>query len=229
MDRKFHVLALHSLDQKTVGVNHNASVARLHRYNHLVELLLDANAQELHCRLDHSRRGVAQLIDDMLGQRAVVYAYAECNATLAALLDKSLQLATACAVVTRVYAHLVDRLSSDRCNLGYKVNVGNDSGRVALLAHLRYDVAQRLALALALRCKAHDGCSGIGYALDLCYACFHVGSRRVGHRLHRNRVVATNGCCSDFNLATLSSTVFAQIHTTNIIKTLVFLLSLRKR
>ena len=71
---------------------HHACIARFHRNNHLVELLLAAYSQELHCRDHHTLWRVTPLVEDALCQRAVVYTYAERNTSFAALCDESLQL-----------------------------------------------------------------------------------------------------------------------------------------
>ena len=193
-------------------MDHHARIARLHRDNDLKELLAHADTQKLHCRLDHTGRGVAKFVDNMASQRAVINTDTQGNATLTTLLDKGLKLAATCAIVARVDTHLIDRIGCDRGYLGYEMNVGNDGCRVAILAHLGHDIGQRLALALTLRCEAHNGCSGIGYALHLRHALRNIGSSGVCHRLHCNRVRAANHGRSNSYLATLSANIFCQLH-----------------
>ena len=63
-----HILALHSLHQEAIGVYHNACIARLHRDDDLVKVLLHADSQKLHSRGDHTLRGVAILVKYMFGK-----------------------------------------------------------------------------------------------------------------------------------------------------------------
>jgi len=60
MNRIVHPLGIHRLDQQPVGVDHHARVARLHRDDHLVEIALAADAQELHRRDDHPLRRASE-------------------------------------------------------------------------------------------------------------------------------------------------------------------------
>ena len=92
MYRIGHPLAVHRLDQKAVGMNHDARIARLHRHHDLIERLFAADAQELHRRGHHPFGGIAPLVENALRERTVIHADADRHAALPASVDEGFEL-----------------------------------------------------------------------------------------------------------------------------------------
>ena len=212
MDRIAHPLGLHRFDQQAVGRHHHARVARLHRNDHPVEPLPPADAQELHGRDDHPLRRVAPLVENALGQRTVVDPDAQGDAPFAALRDQSFELTVVRAVVARIDAHLVDVSGGDGRRLGQEVDVGDQRGVDALLAHAAGDGLQVFGLAPPLRRETHDAAAGRGDAGDLPHARFGVVGIGVGHRLHRHRIRSADLHAADGDLVRLAPHKFVEIH-----------------
>ena len=187
-----HPLRLHRLDQQPIGMYHDAGVARFHRHNRLVEMLLGADAQKLHRRSHHALRRIAPLVHDMACQRAVIYAYAQCHSALSALGNQLLQTAVVGTVIAGVDAHLIDIIGGNHGNLGYEMDVCHYGCRITVPAQTRYDFGEVLALFATLRRQPHYRRTRIGYALDLGNARCGIGGRGVGHRLYGNRTIASD-------------------------------------
>ena len=100
----------------------------------------------------------------------MIHADTQSNTSLATLRDKGLQLTIRGAVVTRIDTHLIDISRRNRSHLGYKVNIGHDSRRVAIFTQLGHYIFEILALLTPLRRKTHNACTSIGYALGLRHA-----------------------------------------------------------
>ena len=186
MNRVGHRLLAHCRHQQSVGIDHHARIARLHRNDHLIEPFGSADAQKLHCRHDHTLGRIAPLVKNTLGKRAVIDANAQSNTSRAALLDQSLQTAIRRAVITRIDTHLIDRLGSDLRHLRDEVNIGHNGGRKALRAQLSHDISQILALARTLCREADNRSTRAIDTLDLRHACGGIVGVGVGHRLHGN-------------------------------------------
>ena len=149
----------------------------------------------------------------------MVYTNTQRHATLSALVDKRLKLTTFGAVVTRVYAHFVDIVGSDRCYLRHKVYIGNNGCVVAITTQRGHNLGKGLALLFTLRREANNRSTRICYALDLSHRCSNICRCSVGHRLYGNGVVATNLCRADSNLQALSTRKFCQIHIKSVVQT----------
>ena len=212
VDRIVHPLGLHGLDQKSVGGDHHARVARLHRHDHLVERLGAAYAQELHRRDHHALWRISPLVEDPFGERPVVYADAECNAALTALVDKRFQFAVVGAVVARVDADFFHIPGRNRGHFGHEMDVGNGGRAVSLLAEPCDDPLQVLGFAPSLSREAYDLAACAVDALDLCNAGFGVVGVGVGHRLHGDRVIAADGYVADAYAAGRPASEFRKIH-----------------
>ena len=131
----------------------------------------------------------------------MVYADAQCHTASAALLDESLQVVAIEAIVARIDTHLINIIGCYRGNFRYEVYVCNHRRRVAVGTQSLHDFGKRLALLAPLRRQSHDGCAGVGYALDLGDARLDVGRCRVGHRLYGNRVGAAYNGVANLHLA----------------------------
>ena len=79
-----HPLALHRVCQQAHGAHHHHRVRCLDGDDHILEVLVHADAQELHTRLHHAFGRVAVAGHDAVRQRAVVHADADGRVVLLA-------------------------------------------------------------------------------------------------------------------------------------------------
>ena len=207
MDREIHRLLAHCGNQQTVGIDHHTRIARFHRNDHLIEALRAAHTQKLHSRNDHTLGRIAPLIEDALGQRAVIDTNTQSHTALATLLDQSLQTAIGRAIITRVDTHLIDRLGSDLSHLGNEVNISHNGGRETLRAQLSHDVSQVFALARTLSREADNRTACAIYTFDLSHTCGRIVGVGVGHRLHGNGCPTTDLDAADTHATTCATLV----------------------
>jgi hypothetical protein len=135
----------------------------------------------------------------------VIYAYAQCNTSTTTYLDKTLEVVARSAEVTRVDAHLIDRLGSNHSYLGGEVYVGNDSSWATLLAQTIHNCGKCLALLATLRRKTNDRSTSSCYAHGLRYRLLDIGCRGVGHRLNGYRIITSNHYISDAYLVSTTT------------------------
>ena len=97
----------------------------------------------------------------------MINTYSQSHATLFALLNQCLQLATVGAVVARVNSHLINILGRYCRNLRNKVYVGNNGGIVSIGAQSWHNLSKSLSFGLTLSCKSHNRRASVGNTLYL--------------------------------------------------------------
>ena len=221
MEGKVHPFPLHDSSHEPDGLHHDDGIARLDGDHHVAEVLLHADAQELHARLHHPLGRVAVARHDAVGERAVVHTDAQGGMVCLADVEQGdeacaylLQFACillvgifqvlegACGidVVARVDAHLLGIERSYFRHLGVEVDVCHEGRQVALRAQGGVDVAQVLSLCHSLGSEPYVLSSGVDDSLCLCDGRFGVARRRVGHRLDAYGVGSPHRCGADLHL-----------------------------
>ncbi len=82
MQRKMHILRIHSCNKTAHSLSHHKHIGGLDRYDHIIELMMYTYTKKLHGTLHHTGRGIAIPAHDSVGKRPMVNSDAQSSVML---------------------------------------------------------------------------------------------------------------------------------------------------
>ena len=230
-----HVLTIHLPDKQTHGADHDRGIRRLDADHHIGEILFDTDAQKLHARLHHAGGGVAIARHNAVAERTMVHSETNSRVVGLADLEERNETATYLLYLLRIFLVSVfqldksttridiiagvdaDLLDNLRCHISHssiEMDVGDEGDGVAIAMDGILDLLESKGFLTPLGREAHDGGTGIDNTLDLSRRGHNIVGIRVGHRLHTDRVLATDDDIAHMAFAGFASDIVIHVSCT---------------